>query len=53
MAEAYLGIGDQENCTRMLVEAEAFSPFEWMRTTTNRRLEAVRSFLDKSPLKDL
>jgi len=53
MAEAYLGLEDEENCKRKLEEAEAFSPFEWMRKTTDRRLEAVRGFLDQSPLKEL
>jgi tetratricopeptide (TPR) repeat protein len=53
MAEAYLGIEDEENCKRKLEEAEAFSPFEWMRKTTNRRLEDIRGFLAQSPLKEL
>lgn len=53
MAEAYLGLEDEENCKRELEEAEGFSPFEWMRKTTDRRLEAVRGFVAKSPLKSL
>lgn len=53
MAEAYLGIEDEENCKRKREEAEAFSSFEWMRKTTDRRLEDIRGFLDQSPLKEL
>ena len=53
MAEVYLGIEDEENCKRKLKEAEAFSPFEWMRKTTDRRLESIRGFLAQSPLKEL
>jgi tetratricopeptide (TPR) repeat protein len=53
MAEAYLGMGDEENCKQKLEEAEAFSPSNWMRTTTNQRLESIREFLAESPLKDL
>ncbi|HZM98342.1 MAG TPA: TRAFs-binding domain-containing protein [Pyrinomonadaceae bacterium] len=53
MAEAYLGIEDEENCKRKLEEAEAFSPVEWMRKTTDRRLESIRGFLAQSPLKEL
>ena len=53
MAEAYLGIEDEENCKRKLAEAEAFKPAGWMRKTTDQRLEEIRGFLDQSPLKDL
>ena len=53
MAEAYLGLDDEENCSRKLEEANAFSPPDWMKTTTERRLATLRSLLDKSPLKSL
>jgi len=53
MAEAYLGLEDEENCKRKLEEAEAFSPFEWMKKTTDRRLEGIRGFLAQSPLNSL
>ena len=53
MAEAYLGLEDEENCKRKLAEAEAFRPVAWMRKTTDQRLESIRGFLAQSPLKDL
>lgn len=53
MAEAYLGIGDEENSGRKLEEANLFSPSDWMVMTTERRLTALRSLLEKSPLKSL
>lgn len=53
MAEAYLGVGNEENCRRKLEEANAFSPSGWMKETTERRLITLRGLLDKSPLKSL
>ena len=51
MAEAYVGLGDEEKARQKLEEAESFSPSEWMKETTDKRLVALRSYLDQSPLK--
>ena len=53
MAEAYVGLGDEENSAQKLEEANSFSPADWMVSTTERRLTALRSLLEKSPLKSL
>ena len=51
MAEAHAGLGDEEKSRQKLEEADSFSPSDWMKQTTEKRLATVRSFLDKSPLK--
>ena len=51
MAEAYVGLGDEEQARQKLEEADSFSPSEWMKETTEKRLVALRSFVDNSPLK--
>ena len=51
MAEAYVGLGDEEKGRHQLQEAEWFSPSEWMKETTDKRLAALRGYLDQSPLK--
>lgn len=51
MVEAYVGLGDEEKARQKLEEAESFSPSKWMKETTNKRLAALRSYLDQSPLK--
>ena len=51
MAEAYVGLGDEEKARQKLKEADSFSPSHWMNETTNKRLDALRGFLEQSPLK--
>jgi hypothetical protein len=53
MAEAYLGIGEDESAERKLQEAAAAASAPWMRTTTQEQMDKLRRLLADSPLKFL
>jgi hypothetical protein len=53
MAEAYLGLYDEDKSSYWLKQADAFSPSNWMQETTESRLKTIRGLLEKSPLKDV
>ncbi|MFN2502727.1 MAG: TRAFs-binding domain-containing protein [Acidimicrobiales bacterium] len=50
LAEAYLGIGDEESSQRYLREAEEEDVADWMRQSTAKQLAALRDLLVPSPL---
>jgi hypothetical protein len=51
MAEAYVGLGDEANAERVLREAEAFAPDDWMKESTREQLTKLRVMLADSPLR--
>lgn len=51
MAEAYVGLGDEDNARAKLEEAAMFSPQNWMKASTEEQLKKLRSLLTDSPLK--
>jgi tetratricopeptide (TPR) repeat protein len=51
MAEAYVGLGDENNANQILQEAYQFSPEGWMKSSTDEQLTKLRSLLVDSPLK--
>jgi hypothetical protein len=50
LAEAYLGIGDDEQAAAWLRKAEEEPVAEWMRQSTAKQLEKLRDLLVPSPL---
>jgi hypothetical protein len=53
MAEAYLGIGDDERAARTLQEAFAVASAQWMKDSTQEQMDKLRGLLADSPLKFL
>jgi hypothetical protein len=53
MAEAYLGIGDEESAGRKLQEAFAGASEQWMRDSTQEQMDKLRRLLADSPLQFL
>lgn len=53
IAEAYTGIGDEENALRALRQAETFATSKWMVDSTNEQLEKLKKLIADSPLKSL
>jgi hypothetical protein len=51
MAEAYLGIGDDERAESKLHEAFAVASAQWMRDSTQEQVDKLRRLLADSPLK--
>ena len=51
MAEAYFGIGDEENAQRKREEALAAPHAPWMKETTEKQMAKLRQLLADSPLK--
>lgn len=51
MAEAYLGVGDEENAMRTFQDAVAGAPPQWMMDSTNEQMTKLRQLLAASPLK--
>lgn len=51
LAEAYVGIGDEQNAEKALQEAFAAAPAQWMRDSTEEQTTKLRQLLAGSPLK--
>jgi len=51
MAEAYLGIGEDDPAAQKLQEAKALSTLSWMTESTDDQMTRLRSLLAASPLK--
>jgi hypothetical protein len=51
MAEAYLGVGDEEAARQKLEEAEALASADWMKKSTQEQMDKLRPLLKDSPLK--
>jgi hypothetical protein len=50
MAEAYLGIGDDERAAKKIQEAFAVASAQWMRDSTQEQMDKLRVLLADSPL---
>jgi tetratricopeptide (TPR) repeat protein len=50
MAEAYLGLGDEEKSEQILAEALALKPEPWKSNSTIEQMEKLKPLLDHSPL---
>jgi hypothetical protein len=53
MAEAYFGIGDDDQGQRVLKDASSIAPAEWMKDSTLAQIERLKLMLADSPLKQL
>ncbi len=53
MAEAYVGLEDNEKANQKVKEANAFAPAPWMKESTENQLAKLKVFLADSPLKHL
>ena len=53
MAEAYVGIGDDEGARRKIDEAAAVASAAWMKESTQEQIDKLRGLLAESPLKFL
>jgi hypothetical protein len=51
MAEAYLGIGDEERAEHKLQEAVRVASAPWMKNSTNEQMAKLRKLLADAPLK--
>jgi tetratricopeptide (TPR) repeat protein len=51
IAEAYLGIGDEERASQSLQKAAAVASAQWMRDTTQEQMDNLRGLLADSPLR--
>ncbi len=51
MAEAHLGVGDEERAKQTLDEAFAVASAPWMRESTEEQVEKLRRLLTASPLR--
>jgi hypothetical protein len=51
MAEAHLGIGDEERADRKLKEAFEVASAKWMKDSTQEQMDKLRALLVDSPLK--
>jgi tetratricopeptide (TPR) repeat protein len=50
MAEAYLGLGDEDKSQQKLQEALALAPESWKAASTNEQMKKLKPLLDRSPL---
>jgi tetratricopeptide (TPR) repeat protein len=53
IAEAYLGIGDEEKAEQKLQEAFAVASAQWMKDSTQEQMDKLRKLLAVSPLRFL
>jgi tetratricopeptide (TPR) repeat protein len=51
MAEAYLGMGDEDAAQQKLQEAFSIAPAQWMKDSTQEQMDKLRELLADSPLK--
>lgn len=51
MAEAYLGIGDEDAAQQKLQEAFALASADWMKESTQQQMDKLRALLADQPLK--
>jgi tetratricopeptide (TPR) repeat protein len=51
MAEAHLGLGDEQASAQRLEAAFAAAPSQWMRDATREQMDKLRPFLADSPLR--
>ncbi|HEX8248224.1 MAG TPA: TRAFs-binding domain-containing protein [Pyrinomonadaceae bacterium] len=50
MAEAWLGLGDEAKSNRVVEDADADAPAEWMKDSAREQIEKLKSLLLNSPL---
>jgi hypothetical protein len=50
MAEACLGLGDEQGKDRALREASALTPKQWMKDSTEDQMKKLRRMLSDSPV---
>jgi hypothetical protein len=53
MAEAHIGLGEEEEAERLLEQAYASAPDSWMKTSTQEQITELKRMLSDSPLKYL
>lgn len=53
MAEAYLGVGDEERAAQKLQEAFAVASAQWMKDSTQEQMDRLRVLLADSPLRHI
>ena len=53
LAEAYVGLGKETEGQKVLDDALALKPAQWMRDSTEEQLAKLRALLAKSPLKHI
>lgn len=50
MAEAYLGLGEENKSQQKLEEALALAPEPWKAASTKEQMKKLKPLLDRSPL---